>query len=119
MPTVRPIALALALAVLATSCTGWRRVDVPTPPATLTVHRKPMRVTLVNRDVFEFRNVVIVTDSLFGTTIDEIDPVRMGIALRNVTRLEEQVKDPRRTALAIAAGTAFILLSGIAGFSLK
>lgn len=117
MPSVRRIGLAMALAVLATGCMGWRRVDVPTPPARLTQHRQPMRVTLVNRDVWEFRNVVIVTDSLFGTTIDEVDPVRMGIALRNVTRLEERVKDPKRTVLAIAAGVAFVLMTGMAGIS--
>lgn len=118
MRSVCWIGMAVVVA-LGTGCTGWRRVEVPAAPAPLQVHRQPTRVTLVNREVWEFRNVVIVTDSLFGTTLDEVDPVRMGIALSNVTRLEQQVKDLGRTVLAVVGVAAFLLLSGIAGFSLK
>lgn len=119
MRTMRRVGAGVMLVLLASGCMGWRRVQVPTPPATLQVHRVPVRVTLVNRDVYEFQNVVIVTDSLFGTTMDEVTPVRMGIALRNVTRLEERYKDNRRTLLAFAGVVALLLYSGLAGTGLK
>ena len=106
---VSPAALLLGLTGL-TGCMGWRRVEVPTPPAQLRTYRQPLRVTLDNREVFHLVNVVIVTDSLFGTT-DDLSAIRMGVALREVDRIDQRYKDNKRTLLAIHA-----LFDGTIGF---
>ena len=101
-----------------TGCMGWRRIEVPTPPAQLRTYRQPLRVTLDNREVFHLVNVVIVTDSLFGTT-DDLSAIRMGVALREVDRIDQRYKDNKRTLLTIALVSAGILMSGLAGTGLK
>lgn len=118
MRQVVSVASAAGLLFALTGCTGWRRVEVPTPPAQLRTYREPLRVTLDNREVFFLVNVVIVTDSLFGTT-DDISAIRMGVALREVDRIDQRYKDNKRTLLTIALVTAAVLMSGLAGTGLR
>lgn len=103
------------LLLLIAGCTSWRRTEVPTPPATLRTHRGPLRVTVTSSEMFQLVNVVMVTDSLFGTT-DDLSAIRIGIPLREVTRIEEPYRDHLRTAFAVAGVVGFVILSGIAGF---
>ena len=115
MRVLRLAVTGAGLLLLVAGCTSWRRTDVPTPPATLRTHRGPLRVTVTTSEMFQLVNVVMVTDSLFGTT-DDLSAIRIGIPLREVTRIEEQYRDRRRSALAVAGVVAFVLVSGIAGF---
>lgn len=115
---VASVAAAVGLLFTLSGCMGWRRVEVPTPPAQLRTYRQPLRVTLDNREVFHLVNVVIVTDSLFGTT-DDISAIRMGVALREVDRIDQRYKDNKRTLLTLALVGAGIFLSGLAGTGLK
>jgi hypothetical protein len=115
MRVMRQAVIVAGLLLLGTGCTSWRRTQVPTPPATLRTHRGPLRVTVTSNEMFQLVNVVMVTDSLFGTT-DDLSAIRIGIPLREVTRLEEPYRDKLRTAAAVAGLVAFVVLSGIAGF---
>ena len=118
MRVTRQVVPAAWLLLSLMGCTSWRRVEVPTPPAQLRTYQEPLRVRLDNREVFQLVNVVIVTDSLFGTT-DDLSAIRMGVALREVDRIDRRYKDNARTILAIAGITAVILVSGIAGTGVK
>jgi hypothetical protein len=115
MRAMRQAVTVAGLLLLVAGCTSWRRTEVPAPPATLRTHRGPLRVTVTSSEMFQLVNVVMVTDSLFGTT-DDLSAIRIGIPLREVTRIEERFSDRRRTALAVAGIVAFVLVSGIAGF---
>lgn len=118
MRVMRQVVSGAVLLFGLTGCMGWRRVDVPEPPAPLRTYRQPLRVTLDNREVFHLVNVVIVTDSLFGTT-DDLSAIRMGVALREVDRIDQRYKDNKRSFLVLALVTAGVLMSGLAGTGLR
>lgn len=118
MRVLRQAVSAAGMVLALTGCMSWRRIEVPTPPAQLRTYRESLRVRLDNREVFHLVNVVIVTDSLFGTT-DDISAIRMGVALREVDRIDRRQKDNGRTILAIAGITAVVLFSGMAGTGIK
>ena len=76
---------------------SYQARSVPAPPAPMQVLRGAMRVTLDDGRLYELRNVIVATDSLFGTTNDAA-AVRLSFALRAVTALEERRRDLLLTA---------------------
>lgn len=81
------------------------------------VYHKPTRVRLKDTRSYELTDVVIVSDSLFGTTND-VARIRRSFALRQVSRLEtRQSSTARSAALAVVIGLV-AWRSGIFGGSL-
>lgn len=81
---------------LLTACHSWKPIDVPRPPAPVSTLRDPVRLQLRNGQVRELVNVVIATDSLFGTSNDPAR-IRSAYHLTEVQSLEVLRDDPART----------------------
>ncbi len=83
------------------ACTQWAAVTVPAPPAPMQVYHRATRVTLKDTRAYELVDVVIVTDSLFGTTADEAE-IRRSFALPQVSRVEIRKPSGARTLGLVA-----------------
>jgi hypothetical protein len=101
--------IGIAVVALAGACTVWTGRPVPTPPAPMRAMRGPVRVTLFDRSSVDLINVVIVTDSLFGSS-ELATSVRYSYALRDVAKLEVKQRTVARTVLAIAALVALVFV---------
>ena len=66
--------------------------------------RGPVLVTLLDQQSLYLVNVVIATDSLFGTSAD-IAGIRHSVPLAEVARISENRKSPGRSMLLILAIT--------------
>jgi hypothetical protein len=81
------------------------------------VYHRPTRVSLKDTRSFELTDVVIVSDSLFGTTND-LAHVRHSFSLRQVSTLETQQASGTRTAVLAVFLAIVAWRSGIFGGSL-
>lgn len=117
MRTIRRTAAALGAAALTllAACHSWKPMDVPRPPAPMTQVRNPLRVELQSGQVYELVNVIIATDSLFGTSNDAAR-VRSAFHLSQVASLEELRDDNRRTIGLIVLLAVLGARAGMTGF---
>lgn len=117
MRTARRAAATLGAAALTflAACHSWKPMDIPPAPAPVMQIRQPVRVALQGGRVHELTNVVIVTDSLFGTSNDVLR-VRSAFHLSQVTGLEVLRDDSRRTIGLIVLLAIVGARAGLAGF---
>jgi hypothetical protein len=101
------VALLAGSLLSAGACSKWVVHPVPTPPAPMRTINGVTRVTLSDQRILELTNVVIATDSLFGLSAF-LDRSRHAMLLRDVTKIEQQVKNPKQTLITM----------GIVGFLL-
>jgi hypothetical protein len=100
----------LAAALLASgACNKWVVHPVPTPPAPMRTLRGTTRVTLTDQRTLELIRVIIASDSLFGISAYE-DRGRHAMLLRDVTRIEQQVRNPKQTLIGLAVLGGFLFL---------
>ena len=100
--TVRLGRFLVAVVLLASgACNKWVVHPVPTPPAPMRTLSGMTRVTLTDQRTLELIRVIISSDSLFGISAYE-DRGRHAMLLRDVTKLEQQVRNPKQTLIGLA-----------------
>jgi hypothetical protein len=90
------------------ACNKWVVHPVPTPPAPMRTINGVTRVTLSDQRILELTKVVIATDSLFGLSAF-LDSSRHALPLRDVRKIEQQVKNPTQTLITMGI-VGFLLL---------
>ena len=95
-------ATSIALVLAVSACVTWKSEPVPAPPAAFRSTHGPVHVWLADHSELYLVNVVIATDSLFGTSAD-VAALHHSVPLVDVVRMEEQKKSPGRSLLLLAA----------------
>jgi hypothetical protein len=104
---VRLLSISLLLALSLGGCSSYRPRSVPQPPAPMQRLTGDTRITLEDGSIYDLRNVIVATDSLFGTMPGSTG--RMAVPLVQITRLEQRGRDLTLTALTVV-GIAVLLL---------
>ena len=106
--------LALAFLVTVGACSSWVSHPVPAPPAPMRTFHGTVRVTMTNRDTVSLTRVIVASDSLFGNH-PYIGTVRVALPLRQVAKIEEQVKSPGKTLILLGVIGVILAFTGALG----
>jgi hypothetical protein len=105
--------LALAFLIAVGGCSNWVSHPVPTPPAPMRTFHGTVRVTMTNRDTVSLTRVIVASDSLFGSR--PYVELRVAVPLRQVAKIEEQVKSPTKTLILLGGIVLVLLFTGNLG----
>jgi hypothetical protein len=105
----------LVCALSAAACMTWSNVDVPVTPAPMRTYPGLTRVTTPAYGSIELHSVVTISDSLFG--LDE--QRRVSYPLQSVSKIEQRVKSPGRTLIALGLGLVALGFTGVMGVGFK